>query len=284
MKKGIFYLKDLPRMMNCSPRIREIGWMPDHVYMHRNRTIEAPHLCFNLRTEPGTAKVLINGVLREGALKAPHVGLIRHGAVYHTIQPVRHDELYFIYEPEDYDDLLSLMPENYGFELTHGVQSVLAEILSNLEHLNHPGTADRLDLLAIRLLLETHIASSGKSDSAAVHPRIYEVASYFSTHFMNEIDFDGVIRKFGFSKRSFYRYWRQYSAVSPVQFLLGKRLRYAKYLLENTNMTVQEIAQESGFRNTIYFTQCFSRRFGCSPTGCRNIAETAFSWRTEKME
>ena len=254
--------------MNRSLRIREIGWMPDHVYMHRNRLIEAPHLCFNLRSEPGETKVLVNGKLRVGHGRAPHIGLVRHGNVYHTVQTLRHDELYFIYEPEAYEELLSMMPENSDFELTPAVQNVISEILLNLEHLNHPGTADRLDLLAVRLLLETHL-SSGTGCPQDVPPRIYEIASYFSTHFMNDIPLDDVIRQFGFSKRSFYRYWRLYSSETPVRFLLEKRLHYAKHLLENTCMTVQEVAQESGFRSTVYFTQCFTRRFGCPPTGCR---------------
>lgn len=70
MKKGVFCLKDLPRVMNRTPRIWEIGWMPDHLYLHRNRRIEAPHLCFTLRAELGAVKTLVNGRLRERRIRA----------------------------------------------------------------------------------------------------------------------------------------------------------------------------------------------------------------------
>ena len=213
MKKGVFCLKDLPRVMNRTPRIWEIGWMPDHLYLHRNRWIEAPHLCFTLRAELGAVKTLVNGRLRERRIRAPYVGLVRHGQVYHTVQAVRHDELYFVYEPAMYGELLSMMPSAPHFELTCGVQNVISEILSNLEHLNVPGTADRLDLLAVRLLLETRIAQFECGGFSFAHPRIGEVASYLSTHFMYEIRLEELIRQFGFSKRSFYRYWQQVTSI-----------------------------------------------------------------------
>ena len=276
MKKGVFCLKDLPRVMNRTPRIWEIGWMPDHLYLHRNRRIEAPHLCFTLRAELGAVKTLVNGRLRERRIRAPYVGLVRHGQVYHTVQAVRHDELYFVYEPAMYGELLSMMPSAPHFELTCGVQNVISEILSNLEHLNVPGTADRLDLLAVRLLLETRIAQFECGGFSFAHPRIGEVASYLSTHFMYEIRVEELIRQFGFSKRSFYRYWQQYSELSPVQFLQEKRLQYARSLLENTGMAVCEVAQVSRFRSTAYFTQCFSRHFGCSPSKCRSMVKLNF--------
>ena len=69
---------------------------------------------------------------------------------------------------------------------------------------------------------------------------------------------------------------QQYSELSPVQFLQEKRLQYARSLLENTGMAVCEVAQVSRFRNTAYFTQCFSRHFGCSPSKCRSMVKLNF--------
>ena len=130
MKKGLYELAPIPRLTRGIPAVRSIGWMPDHLYLHRNRWIEAPHLCFTLRAELGAVKTLVNGRLRERRIRAPYVGLVRHGQVYHTVQAVRHDELYFVYEPAMYGELqrqtlLVSLKEVYGYAVLAGIVFLL---------------------------------------------------------------------------------------------------------------------------------------------------------------
>ena len=56
--------------------------------------------------------------------------------------------------------------------------------------------------------------------------------------------------------------------VSIGLFIRGYRLRVAREMLLNNwrNRTIMEIAYNVGFNDPKYFTRCFTKEFGCSPT------------------
>ena len=58
--------------------------------------------------------------------------------------------------------------------------------------------------------------------------------------------------------------------VSPQEYLISTRMRYAKYYLENSVKTIQDICSICGFKDTANFYKQFSKRFGVSPTTYRN--------------
>lgn len=53
--------------------------------------------------------------------------------------------------------------------------------------------------------------------------------------------------------------------ISPTQFRINERINKAKYLLESTDMSVDEIADELHFFDTAYFCKTFSKHVGKSP-------------------
>ena len=59
------------------------------------------------------------------------------------------------------------------------------------------------------------------------------------------------------------------TARAKADFLLTKRLEYARHLLLTSDKGVQETAAGSGFNNPLYFSQCFRRKYGMSPSAFR---------------
>lgn len=55
--------------------------------------------------------------------------------------------------------------------------------------------------------------------------------------------------------------------VSPMDFVLDMRMKRAGQLLQNQDLTVSEIAYQTGFNNPKYFSTCFRRFYGVSPSG-----------------
>jgi len=45
-------------------------------------------------------------------------------------------------------------------------------------------------------------------------------------------------------------------------------------LLQQTDLSVTEIAQQTGFSNVFYFSKMFSKRAGQTPTACRLAPRT----------
>ena len=49
------------------------------------------------------------------------------------------------------------------------------------------------------------------------------------------------------------------------QYINKARIQQAKYLLRNTNLTVNEIAKSVGFEDPFYFSRAFKAYMGVSP-------------------
>lgn len=78
----------------------------------------------------------------------------------------------------------------------------------------------------------------------------------------------------GMSRSNLYRKIKSITKVSVSQFISQVRLKYAKELLQNTELTVAEVAFESGFHSVTYFSTCFHHFFGFSPRESAEIGPT----------
>lgn len=57
--------------------------------------------------------------------------------------------------------------------------------------------------------------------------------------------------------------------ISPINYLLERRILFSKDLLRNSNYNITEIAQRSGFSSANYFTQSFKKSTGLTPRNYR---------------
>lgn len=66
--------------------------------------------------------------------------------------------------------------------------------------------------------------------------------------------------------------FRELFKTSPYQYLIQLRLEQAKSLLEETDLTINEIADSVGFKSYNGFSTTFKRLFKLSPTHYRKLA------------
>ncbi|MFF4616420.1 helix-turn-helix transcriptional regulator [Nonomuraea jabiensis] len=76
-------------------------------------------------------------------------------------------------------------------------------------------------------------------------------------------------RTLGVSSSLLSRRFRDVRGVTPVQYLRGVRLRKARELLTGTDLTLQTIAEQCGYRSAFYFSRVFKATTGQSPSGYR---------------
>ena len=62
-----------------------------------------------------------------------------------------------------------------------------------------------------------------------------------------------------------YRLFMKHEGISPSEYLLSVRLKYAEKMLENDKLPIREAALNAGFCNISYFYRRFSERYGVSP-------------------
>ncbi|MQP25653.1 helix-turn-helix domain-containing protein [Flavobacterium sp. LMO8] len=70
----------------------------------------------------------------------------------------------------------------------------------------------------------------------------------------------------GMSRTSLYMKLKNLIDLSPQDFIIHTKLKYAKKLLIEGNSNIKEIAYSSGFSNPKYFSTSFKKAFGVSPS------------------
>ena len=78
-----------------------------------------------------------------------------------------------------------------------------------------------------------------------------------------------VAKKLGFSYETFRKKFRTAIGFSPGRFHLDSRIDRAAALLHQGRHTIKEIAAQLEFCDEFYFSRCFKRRFGQSPSDFR---------------
>ncbi len=269
-REMVFDFNSIPRMQNTPYRITWGGYRYNHIARLKEQKVECHHLTFSFESEEGKSERIKDGELvRSYRKNRPIVSFLRAGTVLTTVKTFRHDELFFLYPPESGEALEKLnIPEGY-FELTPSIVKILQEIFSCFSSLYHPGTADRIDMLVLRLLLEI---SMGQQETVPDMPgNIYSAISYIAARFKEPFDPEALARSLGMSLRSFYRNWKKIREDTPHSFLCSLRLEYASTLLAESNLEIQEIAFECGFQQTLHFSQSFQKKYGMTPTEYRKI-------------
>lgn len=68
----------------------------------------------------------------------------------------------------------------------------------------------------------------------------------------------------------FRKMFKEYTGISPGQYHLSLRIRQAKDLLINTNLSIKEISYRLGFESIFYFSRVFKSKTGINPTQYKN--------------
>lgn len=70
----------------------------------------------------------------------------------------------------------------------------------------------------------------------------------------------------GISEVYFRKLFAAGRGISPRQYILEVRIRHAKHLLTDTDMTVGEISEQIGFSSVYHFCRAFKNRTGMTPS------------------
>lgn len=82
----------------------------------------------------------------------------------------------------------------------------------------------------------------------------------------SELTVDDFNDQLGYSESHLYRKMKALLGESPNKFLMSYRLDKALDLLNKQSGNVAEVAFNSGFSDPSYFSKCFRRKFGLSPS------------------
>lgn len=148
--------------------------------------------------------------------------------------------------------MLDLMARRYGDAVAAGVseQFILDRIRSATEKQHIPMAArigvNRRELVSTAQLMEAHIE--------------------------DPLSFDQIAESVGLSQRQLQRMFKEYLNISPTRYYLWLRLRRARELLLQTDMSVMSVTVACGFQSPCHFSKAYRSQFGHPPNSERRRA------------
>ena len=86
---------------------------------------------------------------------------------------------------------------------------------------------------------------------------------------MDDITLEWAANYVGFSKFHFTRLFKEYTYVTFYDYVMHRRMQAAKVMLADSNLSITEIAFQTGFNNLSSFTRGFRNTVGQTPSEYR---------------
>jgi AraC-like DNA-binding protein len=104
--------------------------------------------------------------------------------------------------------------------------------------------------------------------------KVHSICKYIDTHCTEDISLDALAALAGFSKYHFSRLFHEFSGMSIYDYLMRRRIIYAESLLCDPNLSIIEIAMQSGFNSMSSFNRNFRKIKKCTPKEYRQLYRT----------
>ncbi|NUS51745.1 MAG: helix-turn-helix domain-containing protein, partial [Nocardioidaceae bacterium] len=101
-----------------------------------------------------------------------------------------------------------------------------------------------------------------------------DLVDWAQRHLGEPLTVDDLADRAAMSPRTFARRFRAETGTTPKRWLLDQRLQHAERLLETTDLTVDVVADRSGFGSGDTLRHHFARRRGVSPAEHRRAFRT----------
>lgn len=92
----------------------------------------------------------------------------------------------------------------------------------------------------------------------------------------NDISLEEIAAMCNISSAGFRRNFKKYLGESPVQYRTKLKIKAMQYMLEHSNVTVEEMSELLGINNATYVYKMFKKSVGASPKEYRNRFKNNF--------
>ena len=98
---------------------------------------------------------------------------------------------------------------------------------------------------------------------------IVNLQGWLNQHIQDDIDSQRILAVTGLTQRTLNRRFHEATGMSPFQYLQQLRLNHCAELLKATDLSITEIALQSGFNDPDYFSRQFKQHYQLNPSDFR---------------
>jgi AraC family transcriptional regulator len=99
----------------------------------------------------------------------------------------------------------------------------------------------------------------------ALNNPLANAVNYIKENIDKKLSIDLIAQKACMSRASFFKKFKETLGITPSQFIMQERLKYAKDLLMKPKFSITQACYHSGFENLSHFITVFKKEFGASP-------------------
>ena len=122
-----------------------------------------------------------------------------------------------------------------------------------------------LETVLVLLERQENLDLGSEPESPRVSRECGIVRRYIDNHFKENLSLDQLAQLAHVNKYYLAHAFRREFGVSPINYLISRRVAESRFLLRETDHNLSLIAQMLGFSSPSYFSQCFRRLEGISP-------------------
>lgn len=256
-----------------------------HLKMHSGCNIKVPaswkiekryindyHLLF---VRGGSGYYSLDG--QEVELKRGQIAFIGGGAYYSGEQDIANP--------------LVIIPIRFGF-YNNKTGKQLEPQTDSLYYTYNSINADELEFLfmeIIRLYNQTENSFNNSNISSLLHTllcrTLYEaekdidkpennlekIREWIRTHPLERYNIGELAKKAGISRKYFTTLFTRQYGISPKSYQVSQRMNYAKYLLQESDISIKEIAAQLGYTDQYIFSKQFKSIIGYAPSKIRSL-------------
>ncbi len=208
------------------------------------------------------------GGICTGAFALARAGLLKNKRfTLHWENQPAFKELFLELEPSE-----NLYENDEGL-LTCGGGSAATDMMLNIIERDH---GKELAMIVADMCLHSRSDNRAAPQRSAYasalgsrNPRLIAAIEFMNEHLEDPVEMGDVAKHINISRRQLERLFNRYLSDTPAQFYLELRITRAHALLNETNMTVGQIAVATGFTSSSQLSQRFRKRFGKSPSTYR---------------
>lgn len=148
------------------------------------------------------------------------------------------------------------------------ISSCLRNILREME-LKNTGYEDVcqafMEILIIRLMRNINLSVPAESNALTANRQCAAIRRYIDLHFKEPLSLDQLAEESHMNKYYLSHSFKRQYGISPINYMINRRLEESKYLLAETDLSMSQIAQLLGFSSLSYFSQMFRKTQSVTP-------------------
>ncbi|MDB5232273.1 MAG: hypothetical protein JWN76_3078 [Chitinophagaceae bacterium] len=105
-----------------------------------------------------------------------------------------------------------------------------------------------------------------KSTKKELFDRVLLAKNYIDANFYKKIDIPEIAKQAALSEFHFYRSFKEVYGISPLKYIVNKRMEKSLELLRYEKLPIAHIAYEVGFSDIYSFSKSFKKHYNVSPS------------------